>query len=206
MKAIAHIIGTNILEHKVEVFMECELGFIEQRDNNVSIKHAHGDTYDMYDVTLFELILPSSVTTIPVVDKRDNSSQSGFPDVIPEWYDDAKFFPLFDSSIVNLDLSVRAINCLKTLLSPDGVSVVTVGDLCRIKKTDLFDARSMGHKTINEISDVLKDHGLQFEMPVDYIYALHREVWRRIGLAEQHEASNEPMRSVECNDATGRVD
>lgn len=204
MKAIAHIIGTNILEHKVEVFMECEFGWIEQRDNIVSINRNHGEIYQIHDVTLFELILPSSVTTIPVVDKRDNSSQSGLPDVIPEWYDDAKFFPLFDSSIVN-HLSVRAINGLKMLLSPDGESVVTVGDLCRIKKTDLFKVRSIGHKTINEISDLLAAHGLQFEMPVDYIYALHREVWRRIDAMKTSEASNEPMRSVECNDATGRV-
>jgi hypothetical protein len=58
--------------------------------------------------------------------------------------------------LIDTDLSVRALNCLKS------AEIKTVSDLIRLKKTDLLKFRNFGRKTLREIEDLLDDNGLTF--------------------------------------------
>lgn len=71
---------------------------------------------------------------------------------------------MFRTRLVNFDLSVRALNCLKS------ADIETVGDLVKCQQTDLLRFRNFGKKSLIELRDFLNDHGLSFGMDVDKIY------------------------------------
>ena len=60
--------------------------------------------------------------------------------------------------LVDLDLSVRALNCLKA------ADVDTLGDLVSYHKNDLLKFRNFGKKSLTELDDLLNSLGLQFGM------------------------------------------
>jgi len=64
-------------------------------------------------------------------------------------------------SIEDLDLSVRAYNCLKR------AAILTVGDLVLKSERQLQAIPNMGQKAIDEVELVLAEHGLQFRQPVN---------------------------------------
>jgi len=62
----------------------------------------------------------------------------------------------------NEKLSVRALNTIK------GTGAVTVGDLCKMNKTDILKERHCGRKTLKEITDFVENElGLNFGADVD---------------------------------------
>jgi len=63
--------------------------------------------------------------------------------------------------IEDLDLSVRAKNCL------DSVDLVTVGDLARNNESDLMKLRNFGKTSLKEIKKKLSELGLTLGMDVD---------------------------------------
>ncbi len=65
---------------------------------------------------------------------------------------------IFNRSIRECGLSVRAMNCLKI------VGIDTVGDLVQWNRSDLLKLRNFGIKTLKEIECFLVDHGLRFGM------------------------------------------
>lgn len=65
---------------------------------------------------------------------------------------------LLKSSLLDLDLSVRAINCLKA------ADVETLGDLCRITRAELLKFRNFGKKSLTELDDKLESLNLAFGM------------------------------------------
>lgn len=65
--------------------------------------------------------------------------------------------------VVDLELSVRARNCLVA------AGVRTVADIVKVKRNDLMMYRNMGHKTMAEIETFLAGYGLKFDMDVDGI-------------------------------------
>lgn len=65
-----------------------------------------------------------------------------------------------NTPIVNLDISVRALNCLKE------AEINTIGDLVAFNKTDLLHFRSLGKKTLQEIENIVETMGFQFGMEV----------------------------------------
>jgi len=67
---------------------------------------------------------------------------------------------LLKTKLVDLDLSVRALNCLKA------ADVNTLGDLVVYNKNDLLKFRNFGKKSLSEIEDLLSNLGLQFGMDV----------------------------------------
>lgn len=71
---------------------------------------------------------------------------------------------VFNTRLIDCDLSVRALNCLRS------AELETVGDLARVKKSDLIRFRNFGRKSINELDDFLSDKGLTFGMDVDKVY------------------------------------
>jgi len=75
---------------------------------------------------------------------------------------------LLKTKLVDMNLSVRALNCLKA------AEVDTLGDLVRFNKNDLLKFRNFGKKSLNELEERLHSMGLQFGMDVSK-YKLDKE-------------------------------
>ena len=67
---------------------------------------------------------------------------------------------LLKTKLVDLDLSVRALNCLKA------ADVDTLGDLVSYDKNDLLKFRNFGKKSLTELEDLLKAMSLNFGMDI----------------------------------------
>ena len=68
---------------------------------------------------------------------------------------------LFMQSVDELDLSVRAHNCLKA------ANIKTIGDLVRREESEMLKFRNFGRKSLQELMEVLEERGLKFGMDVD---------------------------------------
>lgn len=75
---------------------------------------------------------------------------------------------LLKSSLIDLDLSVRAINCLKA------ADVETLGDLCKITRAELLKFRNFGKKSLTELDEKLESLNLSFGMDISK-YKLDKE-------------------------------
>ncbi|MGZ3866932.1 MAG: DNA-directed RNA polymerase subunit alpha C-terminal domain-containing protein, partial [Bacteroidia bacterium] len=75
---------------------------------------------------------------------------------------------LLKTKLVDLDLSVRALNCLKA------ADVETLGELVAFNKNDLLKFRNFGKKSLTELEDLIAAKGLQFGMNVGK-YMLDKE-------------------------------
>jgi DNA-directed RNA polymerase subunit alpha len=67
---------------------------------------------------------------------------------------------LLKTKLVDLDLSVRALNCLKA------AEVETLGDLVKFNKNDLLKFRNFGKKSLTELDEMLENLSLSFGMDV----------------------------------------
>jgi DNA-directed RNA polymerase subunit alpha len=67
---------------------------------------------------------------------------------------------LLKTKLIDLDLSVRALNCLKA------ADVETLGDLVAFNKNDLLKFRNFGKKSLTELEDLVKSKGLEFGMNI----------------------------------------
>jgi DNA-directed RNA polymerase subunit alpha len=67
---------------------------------------------------------------------------------------------LLKTKLVDMDLSVRALNCLKA------ADVETLGDLVSYAKSDLLKFRNFGKKSLTELEDLVDSKGLTFGMNV----------------------------------------
>lgn len=75
---------------------------------------------------------------------------------------------LLKSKLVDMDLSVRALNCLKS------AEVETLGDLVKYNKTDLLKFRNFGKKSLTELDELLANLNLSFGMDISR-YKLDKE-------------------------------
>lgn len=75
---------------------------------------------------------------------------------------------LLKTKLVDLDLSVRALNCLKA------ADVDTLGDLVKFNKNDLLKFRNFGKKSLTELEDLLEAMSLSFGMDITK-YKLDKE-------------------------------
>jgi len=75
---------------------------------------------------------------------------------------------LLKTKLVDLDLSVRALNCLKA------ADVETLGDLVKFNKNDLLKFRNFGKKSLTELEDLLASKNLSFRMDTSK-YKLDKE-------------------------------
>jgi DNA-directed RNA polymerase subunit alpha len=75
---------------------------------------------------------------------------------------------LLKTKLVDMDLSVRALNCLKA------ADVDTLGDLCTYNKNDLLKFRNFGKKSLTELEDLLDSMSLTFGMDISK-YKLEKE-------------------------------
>ncbi|MCF8331230.1 MAG: DNA-directed RNA polymerase subunit alpha [Bacteroidales bacterium] len=67
---------------------------------------------------------------------------------------------LLKTQLSDMDLSVRALNCLKA------AEVDTLGDLVSYNKNDLLKFRNFGKKSLAELEELVKNKGLTFGMNV----------------------------------------
>jgi DNA-directed RNA polymerase subunit alpha len=75
---------------------------------------------------------------------------------------------LLKTRLVDMDLSVRALNCLKA------ANVDTLGDLVVYNKTDLLKFRNFGKKSLTELDDLLESLNLSFGTDISK-YKLDKE-------------------------------
>jgi len=75
---------------------------------------------------------------------------------------------LLKTKLVDMDLSVRALNCLKA------ADVETLGELVAYNKNDLLKFRNFGKKSLTELDDLVEAKGLSFGMDVSR-YKLDRD-------------------------------
>lgn len=73
---------------------------------------------------------------------------------------DAHLRALLKTKLVDMDLSVRALNCLKA------ADVETLGELVSFNKHDLLKFRNFGKKSLTELEDLVKSKNLDFGMNV----------------------------------------
>jgi DNA-directed RNA polymerase subunit alpha len=91
----------------------------------------------------FEEEEPEEAIPEPVVEKQSVSAE------------------ILDRSIDEIELSVRAFNCLKN------ANINTIRDLVRKTEGDMLKMKNFGRKSLNEVKDVLTKMGLGLGMMVD---------------------------------------
>jgi len=81
---------------------------------------------------------------------------------VPEEFDEEVLHmrQLLKSKLVDLDLSVRALNCLKS------AEVETLGELVVFNKNDLLKFRNFGKKSLSELDELLEKYNLSFGMDI----------------------------------------
>ena len=67
---------------------------------------------------------------------------------------------LLSQKLIDLDLSVRALNCLKA------AEVETLGELVTYHRADLLKFRNFGKKSLTELDELLEKNGLAFGMDI----------------------------------------
>ena len=75
---------------------------------------------------------------------------------------------LLKTKLTDMNLSVRALNCLKA------ADVETLGDLVQYNKTDLLKFRNFGKKSLSELDDLLESLNLTFGTDISK-YKLDRD-------------------------------
>ena len=65
---------------------------------------------------------------------------------------------MLNTSVEELELSVRSSNCLKN------ANIKTIGELCKKTEDDITKTRNFGKKSLEEIKAKLEEHGLTLGM------------------------------------------
>ena len=92
--------------------------------------------------------------------------------------DNGEFNENLFKSIDDLELSVRATNCLRS------ANIALVGELVQRSENEMLKTKNFGKKSLDEIKNVLLDMGLDFGMKVDSFDKKYQE-WKR---KQHHEA------------------
>ena len=96
------------------------------------------------------------------LDATENEGNEEFDEVV------LHMRQLLKTKLVDMDLSVRALNCLKS------AEVETLSELVVFNKTDLLKFRNFGKKSLLELEDLLANLGLSFGMDISK-YKLDKE-------------------------------
>lgn len=87
--------------------------------------------------------------------------------------DDIELNPSLFKSIDELELSVRATNCLKS------ANIQTVGELMQKTEHEMLKTKNFGKKSLEEIRRVLEDMGLEFGMRIENFDQKYQEWLKR---------------------------
>jgi DNA-directed RNA polymerase subunit alpha len=90
--------------------------------------------------------------------------------VAPDEFDEEllRVRQLLKQRLVDMELSVRALNCLKA------ADIKTLGELVKLSRNDLLRFRNFGKKSLTELDELLDNHRLSFGMEVSK-YKLDKE-------------------------------
>ena len=111
-------------------------------------------------ILIYHFMLLSDEKITPVLDEK----------TVTEEFDESSLHirQLLKTKLVDLDLSVRALNCLKA------AEVETLGELVAFNKQDLLKFRNFGKKSLTELDELVRSRGLEFDMNVSK-YKLDKE-------------------------------
>ena len=111
-------------------------------------------------ILIYHFMLFSDEKITPVLDEK----------TVTEEFDESSLHirQLLKTKLVDLDLSVRALNCLKA------AEVETLGELVAFNKQDLLKFRNFGKKSLTELDELVRSRGLEFGMNVSK-YKLDKE-------------------------------
>ena len=111
-------------------------------------------------ILIYHFMLFSDEKITPVLDEKEETEE----------FDEGSLHirQLLKTKLVDLDLSVRALNCLKA------AEVETLGDLVAFNKQDLLKFRNFGKKSLTELEELVRSRGLEFGMNVSK-YKLDKE-------------------------------
>ena len=111
-------------------------------------------------ILIYHFMLFSDEKITPVIDEK----------TVTEEFDESSLHirQLLKTKLVDLDLSVRALNCLKA------AEVETLGELVAFNKQDLLKFRNFGKKSLTELEELVRSRGLEFGMNVSK-YKLDKE-------------------------------
>ncbi len=85
------------------------------------------------------------------------------PAAIPVDEERARLKDLLGRSVTELELSVRAVNCLEM------ANIRAIGDLVQKTDAEMLKYRNFGRKSLNEIKEVLSRMGLSFGMDLGFL-------------------------------------
>jgi DNA-directed RNA polymerase subunit alpha len=89
----------------------------------------------------------------------DTQEQPDSPEVIED--NEKNIRQMLQAKLIDMDLSVRALNCLKS------AELETLGDLVAFHKADLLKFRNFGKKSLAELEELVHNKGLEFGMNVE---------------------------------------
>ena len=97
-----------------------------------------------------------------IIEEQEKSNSSALDEEI------LRMRQLLNSRLSDMDLSVRALNCLKA------AEVDTLGQLVKYHRKDLLKFRNFGKKSLTELDELLERNGLAFGMDISK-YKLDRD-------------------------------
>ena len=104
---------------------------------------------------------------------------------------------LLKTRLVDMNLSVRALNCLKA------ADVETLGDLVQYNKTDLLKFRNFGKKSLTELDDLLESLNLSFGTDISkYKLIMHKRITTTVAKAKELKKYVEPLVTKAKEDST----
>lgn len=103
-----------------------------------------------------EEIISEQNFTITKLKNIIDELESKIPNTDFKYNDD--LYVLLNKRMVDFDISIRALNCLKA------AEIDTLGELVRHKRSDLLKYRNFGKKSLTELDELLERHGLAFGM------------------------------------------
>lgn len=107
-------------------------------------------------IALFMGAQRNTVAAAPAADASGDEATSG------RTKEENRVRRILMQSVDDLELSVRAHNCLKA------ASIKTLADLVSLQEADLLKFRNFGRKSLSELAEVVYTNGLTFGMDVDY--------------------------------------
>jgi DNA-directed RNA polymerase subunit alpha len=102
----------------------------------------------------------------------------------PEQRDDGPSIPLNDHlfrSVDELEFSVRSQNCLQN------ADIKYIGELVQKTEQEMLKTKNFGHKSLNEIKEILREMGLELGMKVEH-FPSREEIEARKRAAEKETA------------------
>ncbi len=148
----------NVEPVRIKEELKYEKLFIEiQTDGSISPKDALKESAKIL-IQHFMLFSDDKIT----IDMDSNDDIENFDEEV------LKVRQILKTKLGEMNLSVRALNCLKA------ADVNTLGDLVQYKREDLLKFRNFGKKSLTEIDNLLKNYKLSYGMDVSK-YKLDKE-------------------------------